>query len=97
MKDPIAKKMKPDIAKNYKFLIQEPLHNHRDEMASKFEHRVDYVDISAFQVGKVKVDTTQQAAGGAVGVKNLASNKASEKNTIAMENIEENAVRSGHN
>lgn len=31
------------------------MHLHRDEMASKFESRIDYVDISAYGVGKVKV------------------------------------------
>lgn len=35
-------------------MIQDPLHEHRDEMASKFENRIDYVDISAYGIGKVK-------------------------------------------
>ena len=56
MLEPMAKVMKVEIAKRYKFIIQEPLHEHRDEMASKFENRIDYVDISAYGVGKVKVD-----------------------------------------
>ena len=54
MDDPIARKFKGHIARNYKYLIQEPLHDHRDEMASKYENRIDYVDISAYAIGKVK-------------------------------------------
>lgn len=52
-----AQKLKPFIARNYKYTIQEPMHIHRDEVAGKFENRIDYVDISAYGVGKVKVDT----------------------------------------
>jgi len=36
MKDQIGKRMKKSIAKNYKYKIQEPLHEHRNEMAGKF-------------------------------------------------------------
>lgn len=60
MKDQYAKKIIPDIAKNYKYTIQEPLHEHRDEMVCKFENRIDYVDISAYGVGKVKVDPEEE-------------------------------------
>lgn len=56
MSDPIGKRMRPHIARNYKYLIQEPLYEHRSEMASKYENRIDYVDISAFGIGQVKVD-----------------------------------------
>lgn len=60
MQDPVAKRIKQEIAKTYKYVIQEPLHEHRDEMASKFENRIDYVDISAYGIGKVKVEGNGQ-------------------------------------
>lgn len=56
LNDPMASKLRPYIARNYKYTIQEPMHMHRDEMASKFESRIDYIDISAYGVGKVNVD-----------------------------------------
>lgn len=31
------------------------MHLHREDMASKFHSRIDYVDISAYGVGKVNV------------------------------------------
>ena len=55
MKDPQAKLLKIEIARNYKYTLQEPLHEHRNEMASKFQNRIDYVNISAYGIGKVKV------------------------------------------
>ena len=55
MKDVIGKRMKKSIAKNYKYKIQEPLHEHRNEMAGKFQNRIDYVNISAYGFGKVNV------------------------------------------
>lgn len=55
MEDPLAKRLKQNIMRKYKYVIQEPLHEHRDEMASRFENRIDYVDISAYGIGKVKV------------------------------------------
>ena len=36
MEDPQAKLLKIEIARNYKYTLQEPLHEHRNEMASKF-------------------------------------------------------------
>ena len=59
--DPTAKKLKPFIAQNYKVTIQDPMHLHRDEMASKFESRIDYVDISAYGVGRVNVGVEKKA------------------------------------
>ena len=56
----MAKKLKPEIARTYKYSIQEPLHEHRDEMASKFENRIDYVDISAYGIGKVNMESPDQ-------------------------------------
>ena len=56
MKDTIAQKMRPAIAATYRDLIQQPLHEHRTEMACKFENRIDYIDISAYGIGKVKLD-----------------------------------------
>jgi hypothetical protein len=56
MNDPVATRMRPFIAKNYKEIIQEKLHTHRDDTASKFENRIDYIDISAYGIGKVKVN-----------------------------------------
>lgn len=55
MEDPMAKRIKSNITRSYKYVIQEPMHEHRDEMASKFENRIDYVDISAYGIGKIKV------------------------------------------
>ena len=51
------RKLKAYITKNYKDLIQEPLYEHRNETAGKYENRIDYVDMSAYGVGKVKEDT----------------------------------------
>lgn len=42
-----------NIPTRYKKSVQEPLHLHRNEMATNFENRIDYVDISAFGVGRV--------------------------------------------
>ena len=55
MKDPIGARMKMSIAKSYKYVIQEPLHEHRNDMAGKFQNRIDYVNISAYGFGKVQV------------------------------------------
>ena len=51
-----GKQLKQSIAYNYKYVIQEPLHEHRNDMAAKFQNRVDYVNISAYGIGKVKVE-----------------------------------------
>ena len=61
MKIPIAKQLKLTIAQNYKDEIQEPLYEHRDETASKFKNRIDYVNIDAYDVGRVdtKSETPQ--------------------------------------
>lgn len=66
MEEHNTKKLKIHISQNYKNVIQEPLHEHREEMATKFELRNDYVDLSAFGVGKVnmlspKTDNTNNA------------------------------------
>ena len=53
---PIAKKIRKKITLNYAEVIQEPLHEHREEMARNFENRIDYVDIEAYGVGKVKIN-----------------------------------------
>jgi len=53
MLDPQAKKMKAAISENYKINIQDPLHEHRYEMATKFKNRIDYVDIKAYGLGQV--------------------------------------------
>lgn len=41
---------------NYKYIIQDPLFEHRDEMAKKNKNRIDYVDIGAYGQSKVNVD-----------------------------------------
>jgi len=56
LKMPIAKKIRKKITLNYAENIQVPLHEHREEMARNFENRIDYVDIQAYGVGKVKID-----------------------------------------
>jgi hypothetical protein len=45
MNQPLAKKIRKKITLNYAEVIQEPLHEHREEMARNFENRIDYVDI----------------------------------------------------
>ena len=50
-----ARHMKTEIALNYKYGIQEPVHEHRQELAEKFKNRVDYIDIHAYARGKVNV------------------------------------------
>ena len=57
MKIPIAKKLQSPIAQNYKNEIQEPMYEHRDETASRFKNRIDYVNIDAYDVGRVDVMT----------------------------------------
>lgn len=57
---PFGQKLRPYIAKNYKYTIQEPMHIHRNDVACKFENRIDYVDISAYGVGKVKVEQAKK-------------------------------------
>lgn len=60
MEESTANKMRLFMAKNYKQVIQEPMHHHRDEMASKFENKIDYIDISAYGIGKVNVETDKK-------------------------------------
>lgn len=48
----LAVKIKEQIEENYIKFIQQPLFDHRIEMAGKFKNRIDYVDISAYGVGK---------------------------------------------
>lgn len=45
MEDPFSSKLKVEIANIYRYVIQEPLHEHRDEMAQRFKNRIDYVNI----------------------------------------------------
>ena len=59
----IAKKLKLTIAQNYKYNIQEPLYEHRDETAGKFKNRIDYVNIEAYGVGIVDVESETPKAG----------------------------------
>lgn len=59
MEDPITHRFKAFLANNYKYSIQEPLHEHREETALRFQSRNDYVDLSAYGVGKVKIDQKQ--------------------------------------
>jgi predicted RNA-binding protein with PUA domain len=56
LENPIAKRIKKKITQNYAELIQQTIHEHREEMAKNFENRIDYVDIKAYGVGKVKID-----------------------------------------
>ena len=51
-----AQLIRTNIVSSYKYLIQEPLHEHRDEMARKFKNRIDYVNINAYGAGKVNID-----------------------------------------
>ena len=55
MQEKYGQKLKMDIARNYKYVIQEPLHEHRNEMARRFQNRIDYVNIKAYGIGKVDV------------------------------------------
>ena len=48
----LAVKIKEQIEQNYVKFIQQPLFDHRFDMAGKFKNRIDYVDISAYGVGK---------------------------------------------
>ena len=41
------KGFKKRICTNYKYLIQDPLQEHHEEMACKFKNRTDYVDFGA--------------------------------------------------
>jgi len=43
------------MKKAYKNKIRDPINQHRDIQARKFQTRIDYVDLSAFGVG-VKFD-----------------------------------------
>lgn len=45
MEDPATSKLKVEIARVYRYVVQEPIHEHRDEMAQKFKNRIDYVNI----------------------------------------------------
>ena len=63
MKESIGKKLRPKIAKAYKYIIQEPLHEHRDEMALKFQNRIDYVNLSAYGAGKVNIGMSEDNDG----------------------------------
>lgn len=38
------------------------MHIHRNDVAVKFQNRIDYVDISAYGVGKVKVEQAAKKA-----------------------------------
>jgi hypothetical protein len=55
MRESIGKKLRGKIAKAYKYIIQEPLHEHRDEMAQKYQNRIDYVNLEAYGAGKVNL------------------------------------------
>ena len=46
--------MQTKISKSYLENIQQPLHEHRTEMSTKFENRLDYIDLSAYKVGQIK-------------------------------------------
>lgn len=60
-----GKKLRYEIAMNYKYFIQEPLHSHRDETADRFKNRIDYVNIEAYGLGKVTVDNEYICSHGA--------------------------------
>lgn len=45
------KKFTPLWTKIYEKKIQRIMHEHREDMAEKFQNRIDYVDLSAFGVG----------------------------------------------
>ena len=55
MESKIGKKMKLKIANHYKYNIQEPMHLHRTDMSKRYQNRIDYIDIEAYGVGKVKL------------------------------------------
>jgi hypothetical protein len=55
IKLPRGRKLKPDIANKYKYEIQEPLHEHRNEIIRRFQNRIDYINIEGYRIGKVKV------------------------------------------
>ena len=40
----------------YKYQVQEPVHEHREETAQKFQNRIDYVNIKAYDAGRIEVD-----------------------------------------
>ena len=63
MEEPMAKYLKQEIARIYKYVIQEPLHEHRDEMSQRFQNRIDYVNIAAYGIGKVTMDENGEPQG----------------------------------
>jgi len=56
MRENEGKKLKKQIARNYKYIIQEPMYEHREEMVSRFQNRIDYINIQAYGIGLVNVD-----------------------------------------
>mmetsp|Transcript_12001 Transcript_12001/g.20256 ORF Transcript_12001/g.20256 Transcript_12001/m.20256 type:complete len:111 (+) Transcript_12001:236-568(+) len=57
MNSPLGKKLKAQIAKRYKFQIQEQLFDHRNDTVLRFQNRIDYVNIEAYGVGRVALNT----------------------------------------
>ena len=62
MQHQIGQKMRSEIARKYKYIIQEPMHEHRNEMARRFQNRIDYVNIKAYGIGKVDVEKRRKGA-----------------------------------
>lgn len=56
MNEGIGKRLRGKISKAYKYIIQEPLHEHREEMAQKYQNRIDYVNLDAYGAGKVNIN-----------------------------------------
>lgn len=56
MQESIGKRLRNKISKAYKYIIQEPLHEHREEMSQKFQNRIDYVNLDAYGAGKVNIN-----------------------------------------
>ena len=52
----VGRCLSKEIATNYKYYIQEPLHVHRKETSDKYTTRNDYISMDAYGMGKVKVD-----------------------------------------
>ena len=47
--------MRGEIVLNYKYGIQEPVHEHRQETAKIFKNQNDYIDMNAYNVGKIEL------------------------------------------